>query len=244
MIAQFLLSPEPLLTTMLMMMISTLKVYHHHQTIKEEETLLGWNRRLFFFFFLARRRSSSSSATDWKCFSEMGREKGVVNTFQRIALWRSLSTFQRDLATLFLFGWSAHLFAVEFSPIYGTSPYFTPLRQKEKRNDFGLLMKLLLLLVSSFFFCFFSFLLCVVILEIGDCVCVAIIQMDRLGLYCVPLFALSFFFFAPTLLVHLPLTFKRRSTQQSAVKKHIFNILQSENVKEKKKKNFVLTKSQ
>ena len=83
-----------------------------------------------------------------------------------------------------------------------------------------------------------------VILEIGDCVCVAIIQMDRLGLYCVPLFALSFFFFAPTLWVHLPLTFKRRSTQQSAVKKHIFNILQSENVKEKKKKNFVLTKSQ
>ena len=171
MIAQFLLSPEPLLTTMLMMMISTLKVYHHHQTIKEEETLLGWNRRLFFFFFLARRRSSSSSATDWKCFSEMGREKGVVNTFQRIALWRSLSTFQRDLATLFLFGWSAHLFAVEFSPIYGTSPYFTPLRQKEKRNDFGLLMKLLLLLVSSFFLFFFFSSLCGYIGNWRLCVC-------------------------------------------------------------------------
>ena len=212
-------------------MISTLKVYHHHQTIKEEETLLGWNRRLFFFFFLARRRSSSSSATDWKCFSEMGREKGVVNTFQRIALWRSLSTFQRDLATLFLFGWSAHLFAVEFSPIYGTSPYFTPLRQKEKRNDFGLLMKLLLLLVSSFFFfLFFSVWLYWKLAIV--CVWPSFKWIVWDSIVCRYLLY-RFFFFAPTLLVHLPLTFKRRSTQQSAVKKHIFNILQSENVKEK-----------
>jgi hypothetical protein len=86
---------------MMMMMISTLKVYHHHQTIKEEEeTLLGWNRR-----------RSSSSATDWKSFSEMGREKGVVNTFQRIALFDDPFQLFNLMATLSLFGWSAHLFS-------------------------------------------------------------------------------------------------------------------------------------